>query len=63
MPIAITGQYIFRGKVDENSVPVGMIYPDTSRGRIFAPAPGESFSQEELFEIAEVVKHTLLKSW
>jgi hypothetical protein len=34
-----------------------MIYPDTIRGKVFAPAPGESFTERELFEIAEFAKN------
>jgi hypothetical protein len=56
MSIAITGQYVFRGKVEKDSVPVGIIYPDTSRGKVFASAPSESFTPQELCEIAEFVK-------
>jgi len=56
MPIAITGQYVFRGKVEKDSVLVGIIYPDTTRGRVFAPAPGESFTERELSEISQLVK-------
>jgi hypothetical protein len=57
MAIAITGQYVFRGKANKGSVPVGIIYPDTTRGKLFAPAPGESFSYQELIEISEFVKN------
>jgi hypothetical protein len=56
MPIAISGQYVFRGKVQGGSEPVGIIYPDTSRVKVFAPAPGESFTERELFEITESVR-------
>ena len=57
MPIAITGQHVFRGKVEKDSEPVGILYPDTTRGKVFAPAPGESFTETELFEIAEIAKN------
>ena len=57
MSIAISGQYIFRGKAGGGSAPVGIIYPDTTRGKVFAPAPGESFTETELFEIAEIAKN------
>ena len=63
MAIAISRQYVFRRSIREGTVRggsrlVGMIYPDTTRGRVFAPAPGESFSQEELFEISELIKNS-----
>jgi hypothetical protein len=59
MALAVTGQYVFRGKeVEKDSVPVGMICPDTSRGKVFEPTPGESFTHQELVEIAELVKKT-----
>jgi hypothetical protein len=58
MPIAIKGQYVFRGKaVKGDSIPVGITYPDTTRGKIFAPAPGESFTERELSEISQLVKN------
>jgi len=53
--IAIKGQYVFR---DKGSAPVGIIYPDTTRGKVFAAAPGESFSHQELIEISEIVRST-----
>jgi hypothetical protein len=56
MPIAITGQHVFRGKVEKDSEPVGILYPDTTRGKVFAPAPGESFTERELFEITGSVR-------
>jgi hypothetical protein len=59
MAIAIKGQYVFRGEAKKVSAPVGMVYPDTTRGKVFAPAPGESFTSEELFEISEFVKNTV----
>jgi hypothetical protein len=57
MSIAITGQYVFRSKTGEGSAPVGMIYPDTTQGMVFASAPGESFTHQERYEIAEFVKN------
>jgi hypothetical protein len=56
MSITISGQYVFRGKARDDSEPVGIIYPDTTRGRVFAPTPGESFTELELSEISELVK-------
>jgi len=63
MSIAISGQYVFRRSIRKGTVLggsrlVGMIYPDTTQRRVFAPALGESFSQEELFEISELVKNS-----
>jgi hypothetical protein len=63
MAIAISGQYVFRRSIRKGTVRggsrlVGMIYPDTTQGRVFAPALGESFSQKELFVIAEFVKNS-----
>jgi hypothetical protein len=36
---------------------VGTIYPDTTVGKVFVPTTGESFSHQELYEIAEFVKN------
>ena len=55
--IVIKGQYLFRGRPQNDSEPVGIIYPDTSRGKVFAAAPGESFTHQELCAIAEFVKN------
>jgi hypothetical protein len=60
MSIAITGQYLFRGRPRNDSEPVGIIYPDTTRGKVFASAPGESFTHQELCEIAEFAKNKAL---
>jgi hypothetical protein len=57
MAVAITGQYVFREKAGEGSAPVGIIYPDTTRSKVFAPAPGESFTLRELSEISGLVKN------
>ena len=57
MAIAISGQYVFRKTANDRSSPVGIIYPDTSRGKVFASAPGESFTHQELCEIAEFAKN------
>jgi hypothetical protein len=62
MSIAISGQYVFRRSIGKGTVRggsqlVGIVYPDTKRGPVFAPAPGESFTARELFEITESVRN------
>jgi hypothetical protein len=62
MAIAISGQYVFRPPIRKGSVRggsrlVGIIYPDTTVGKVFVPTTGEGFTHQELFEISGLVKN------
>jgi hypothetical protein len=62
MSIAISGQYVYRpavrkGTTSGGSRLVGIIYPDTTLGKVFVPMTWEGFTYEELFEISEFVKN------
>jgi hypothetical protein len=65
MAIAISGQYVFRppirkGTVRGGSRLVGIIYPDTTVGKVFVPTTGEGFTHQELSEISRLVKNLSL---